>query len=113
MDEVLLGPEAGIPVVLEGLDVGVPDAPMVLGPDRPDLEPLRQRRIRERLVERPGHQDAVVVDDISGGRSERGDLLDLEVGPAVEHVRPVERAHRPGGEPGGNAGFCPLQEGAP
>ena len=50
---------ARLEVVEEGLDVRVEDPAMVLGADRPQLDALRQRGLRDRLAERSPHRKAV------------------------------------------------------
>ncbi len=63
--EVGVGPLARVPVIAEGLDVGVPDPPMIRRDDGQDLEAVGERDVRDRLGQVPEHHEPVADDRIA------------------------------------------------
>src|SRR5215213_160019 len=83
---VFLGPLVAAPVIEERLTVGVPDSPVVLLADWPDLEALWERSIRDRVGEGADHHESV-SDAVVAGCLEEADRVRLRVVcPGVERV---------------------------
>src|SRR4051794_3943014 len=106
-------------MIAKGLDIRVPDLAAIALDDGPDLQAIRQRPIRDRVVEVAEHEKAVANDRVALGRVEgRRSRLGL-VGPGRERtlrrapidardlsrprLRPVEeRPAEPAAAPGGS-----------
>ena len=86
VDEVLLVPDRGLPVIPKRIRVGHPDRAVVLRPDRADLQAVGQRRLRDRQVERAAHHEPVAHGRIAGARRERGACGVALLAAAAQHV---------------------------
>jgi hypothetical protein len=90
-DEVLLGRHPELEVVLERLDVRVPDRPMIRLADGPDLQPGRQREVGDRRGEDAQHEVVVPDRRVPVVSKKLGDARDAAARPAAQEVGQVNR----------------------